>query len=95
MLFFWYAASTDDYSYDSDSVTFASGETQSSIVKVSTVNDNVWEGLKTLDISMDFPSDQDLNFTVKAIEPTALRVNILDDDGEFCANPLHAGPTGR
>jgi hypothetical protein len=74
------AASTDDYSYDSDSVTFASGETQSSIVKVSTVNDNVWEGLKTLDISMDFPSDQDLNFTVKAIEPTALRVNILDDD---------------
>ena len=78
-----YPASTDDYSYDSDSVTFASGETQSSTVKVSTVNDNVWEGLKTLDIGMDFPSDQDLNFTVRAVEPKTMRVNILDDDGEF------------
>ena len=65
------------------SASFLAGEVESFTVHLTTVDDNVWEGLKTLDIGMDFPSDQDLNFTVWAVEPKTMRVNILDDDGEY------------
>ena len=83
ILFFFNAVNTGSYEYSTSStpsVTFASGTTLSSTFGVSTISNSIWEGLKILDVSIDPPTN--LGFTVKAIDPEVLRVNILDDDCE-------------
>ena len=70
-----------DYYYNpliTPSVTFTPGSMSSSVFRVSTISNNIWEGAKSFEVGFDLSSCPNL----KSGRPDTIRVNIADDDCE-------------
>ena len=68
-----------DYFYDpliTPSVTFTPGSISSSVFRVTTIPNNIWEGAKSFEVGFDLPAGKNL----KSGRPDTFRVNIADDD---------------
>ena len=68
-----------DYFYNpriTPSVTFTPGSISSSVFRVISISNNIWEGPKSFEVGFDLSSDQNL----ESGRPDTLRVNIADDD---------------
>ena len=76
-------ACSADYSTSSTSVTFASGETTSSVLRMTANSNSLRQGVTSLNVAMEFPDDPNVNFHVLVTKPGTLRADLVDDDCEW------------